>query len=111
MKKENKRVRERVSFEIEAVFTHEGIEHSCICENVSMGGVLLESSEMFPVGAAGTVLIVLTSGSEQLEIKSSCRVARVVSFENDVFHLGLEFEALDSESSIVLYNLLRYQKK
>lgn len=111
MRKENKRVRKRVSFDSEAVFIHEGVKHICTCENISMGGVLCETAEMFPVGTVGTISIVLISGYERLEIRASCRVVRIVSSENDVFHLGLEFEALDSESSIVLYNLLRYQKK
>ncbi len=110
MKEENHRNRERVLFEIEAVFTHDGKAYPCQCENVSMSGVLLDSKDFFSVGETGTVVIILNSGTELLEVKGDCRVARIVPSENDYFQLGLEFESLDSESSIVLYNMVRYQK-
>ncbi len=42
-------------------------------------GVLLVTSEMFSTGAIGSVVIVLTSGREHLEIKSACRVVRIFS--------------------------------
>ena len=110
MKEDNKRIRERVSFEIEAVFTHDGKSYTCKCENVSMSGVLLDSADFFSIGATGSVLIILTSGTELLEVKSSCRVVRVLPSANDCFQLGLEFDSLDPESSIILFNMIRYQK-
>ena len=110
MKDDNKRIRERVPFEIEDVFTHDGTSYTCKCENISMSGVLLDSTEFFPIGTAGTLLITLKSGTEFLEVKGACHVARVIPSANDYFELGLEFESLDSESSIVLFNMVRYQK-
>ncbi len=104
------RMRERVPFEIEAVFTHQGKSYTCSCENVSMSGVMLASEELFPVGLAGSISIVLRSGSEQLEVKGQCHVVRVVTSVDSLNQIGIEFDAMDSESSIVLFNMIRYQK-
>lgn len=110
MKDDNKRIRERVDFEIEARFIYNGISHLCTCGNISMGGVLLETESFIPVGEMGTVVIILNSGSKVLEVTGECRVVRVMPAANDRFEVGLEFQLLDSESSIVLYNMIRYQK-
>jgi hypothetical protein len=104
------RTRERVPFEIAAVFTHHEQTYTCTCENISMGGVLLESEELFPVGLSGFVEIILRSGFEQLEVKGLCHIVRVVTSLDSLNQIGLEFDDLDSESSIVLFNMIRYQK-
>ncbi|MFH1216843.1 MAG: PilZ domain-containing protein [Pseudomonadota bacterium] len=106
-----KRKRPRVDFSIDAVFeTGENIRTDHQCEDISMSGVFLRTSEPFPVGSVGNLLLVLECGDERVEVRAQCRVTRVVVGESDKpSGMGLEFVSLDSDSSIALFNVVKYQ--
>ena len=109
--KSERRKRPRVDFVIKVVFeTKDQVREDLQCENISMSGLFLRTDAPLPVGTVGAVLIVLESGQERLEVRCECKVARVVGKEDDSFAgMGLEYVVLDPDSSLTLYNVIKYQ--
>ncbi|MEW6519403.1 MAG: PilZ domain-containing protein [Thermodesulfobacteriota bacterium] len=109
--KTERRKHPRVDFAVQASFAAEGLE--CTdqrCENISMSGLLLRTEAPLPVGTRGRLLIVLVCGEERLEVRAECRVSRVMEDAGGkAYGMGLEYISLDPDSSIALYNVVRYQ--
>ena len=111
MAQEERRRHPRVKFVITAVFeTADDVRKDHQCENISMSGLFLRTDEPLPVGTRGNVLIVLECGDDRIEVRAECKVSRVVdSKSGQLSGMGLEYVALDPDSSIALYNVVRYQ--
>lgn len=105
MSKEEHRNRQRIPFIIEAVLT---VDDSPIVysrtRDVSMSGIYLLTSKPLPVGTEGTLALTLESGLSSLAIKAMCEVVR-----QDTEGMGLKFTHMDPDSSINLFNIIRYQ--
>jgi len=101
----------RVDFVVQASFTAEGLvrtDHRC--ENISMSGLFLRTDAPLPVGTRGNLLIVLACGEERIEVRADCKVSRVMgTASGKAFGMGLEYVGLDPDSSIALYNVVKYQ--
>lgn len=105
MVKNEKRKRPRVDFNIETVLeTENEVHRSDRCENISMSGMFLRTENPLPVGTTGRITITLTCGESRLEIKGECRVVR-----EEAAGMGLEFTDIDPDSSINLFNVVKYQ--
>ncbi|MBI5556075.1 MAG: PilZ domain-containing protein [Deltaproteobacteria bacterium] len=109
--KNEKRRYPRVDFVIEALFEAESRAITDLhCENISMSGLFLRTDAPLPVGTRGNLNILLECGEERLEVRAQCRVARVVGVESgQPLGMGLEYISLDPDSSLALYNVVRYQ--
>jgi len=101
----------RVDFVVQASFTAEGLVRTDNrCENISMSGLFLRTDAPLPVGTRGNLLIVLECGEERIEVRAECKVSRVVGEKSgNAFGMGLEYVSLDPDSSIALYNVVKYQ--
>ena len=101
----------RVDFVVQAVFETEGrVRRDHQCENISMVGLFLRTEEPLPVGTRGRVLIILECGEERLEVRAACQVSRVVkSGGGSPAGMGLQYQNLDPDSSLALYNVVKYQ--
>ena len=101
----------RVDFVVQAVFETEGhVRRDHQCENISMAGLFLRTDAPLPVGTRGRVLIVLECGEERLEVRAACRVSRVVDAGSGrSAGMGLQYLSLDPDSSLALYNVVKYQ--
>ena len=106
-----KRIRPRVDFTIKVVFQTDIINlQNEQCENISMSGLLLRTATLLPLETEGLLQIVLECGEDRLEVRSKSKVVRVVNDENGkTVGVGLEFIDLDSDSSLNLYNVIKYQ--
>lgn len=105
MSQEEHRNRQRVPFIVEAVLT---VDASPIAyprtRDVSMSGIYLLTANPLPVGTQGTLALKLESGLSALAIEATCEVVR-----QDTEGMGLKFTHMDSDSSINLFNVIRYQ--
>ena len=110
MTKERRR-HPRVDFVVQASFAAGSqlrTDHQC--ENISMSGLFLRTDAPLPVGTLGKLLIVLVCGEERIEVRAECRVSRVMgAASGQAFGMGLEYVSLDPDSSIALYNVVKYQ--
>jgi len=109
--KTEKRRHPRVDFAVQASFEAEGLvrmDHRC--ENISMSGLFLRTDAPLPVGTLGNLKIVLSCGEDRLEVRAECKVSRVMgAASGKAFGMGLEYVSLDPDSSITLYNVVKYQ--
>jgi len=106
-----KRKRPRVDFTIKVIFQAENIDlQDQQCENISMSGLFLRTGITLPLKTVGQLQIVLECGEDRLEVRSKSKVVRVVNDESGkTVGVGLEFIDLDSDSSLNLFNLIKYQ--
>ena len=107
-----KRGRKRVVYRIEAKIELENrtVYYSKV-HDISMSGVFLESDDPFEAGTKGMITIHLESGDVEKEIKSGFSVTRVMAAAGEKQPAGfaLVFLDLDPDSSILLYNIIKYQ--
>ena len=106
-----KRKRPRVDFSIKVVFHTENLVlKDQQCENISMSGLFLRTATPLFPETVGQLRIILECGQKRLEVRSKSKVIRVVYDDNGkTAGLGLQFVDLDSESSLNLYNVIKYQ--
>lgn len=106
-----RRNRPRVDFTIQVTFDIEDRHlHDLQCENISMSGLFLRTDAPLPLATVGQLSIVLECGEDRLEVRSKSKVVRIVSDESGkIIGVGLEFIDLDSESSLNLFNVIKYQ--
>jgi len=75
-----------------------------------MSGLFLCTDTPLPLGTIGQLQIVLECGEDCLEVRSKSKVVRIVNDESGKpVGMGLEFIDLDSDSSLNLYNVIKYQ--
>ncbi len=106
-----RRNRPRVDFSINVIFQIENRHlHDQQCENISMSGLFLRTDTPLPLETVGQLHIVLECGKDRLEVQAKSKIVRVVNDESGkTVGVGLEFIDLDSDSSLNLYNVIKYQ--
>lgn len=77
--------------------------------NVSVRGMLIESEELLNRGDKGIVRLFESCGEDSLLIGARFEVAWMMPREPGGCSCGVELTEIDSESSINLYNIVRYQ--
>ena len=105
---------ERVEFVIRVTLTDSSGEHPYErTRNVSMGGIFVETGKPLAVGSQGRMIITLECGEVRKEISGQYVIVRVNpdGDETEPVGMALEFTELSPESSINLFNCIRYQKK
>lgn len=106
----DKRRRERVPFEIHAEFTSvDGQLIKGTLHDLSMSGFFLKGEPLCEVGSRGTIKILLVLGLQKISIEADCVVARVVD-STESRGLALQIAKIDTDSSIHLYNIIKFQK-
>jgi len=114
MSNKEKRKRNRVDFIISAKLTAEdGNKYSPQVQNISMDGLYVSLDEIIPVGTSGKVKILLVFGESKLKVNAEFNVVRVDESKDKVnkYGIGLHFTSIEPESSITLYNMVKYQTK
>lgn len=108
-----KRGRQRVDFSITVLFeTTDNRKYHYDCSNVSMSGFFLETISPLPLKTAGRFQLLLESGIEQLLVIGEAAVVRIVRESLTTGGqpgMGLQITKLDPDSSINLYNIIKYQ--
>ena len=117
----NKRLRERVSFKTEIILSMGKVKKKYSkTRDISMNGLFVETdnvSDILPLGSEGEIEILLILGESKIIIKSKFRITRVVDLEEDKnenplpLGFGIELFDFEGESSVELYNVLRYNLK
>lgn len=101
-------MRSRVPFETTVSFVVNGETLTGLSScDVSMSGIFLITPNPLPLGTVGEVTLVLTSGEEEVRVQSQAEVVRVTA-DGDMPGMGLAFVDLDPDSSIALYNIVKY---
>ncbi len=107
----NKRTRERVPFDVEVHFdTADDQIRSRHLQDISMNGLFFETENIVPEGTIGTIKLYLESGNQHIVISANGKVIRSITQDmNTSGGLGIEFTEIDTESSIHLFNIIKYQ--
>jgi len=107
----NKRKRTRVPFDVDVHFnTAEEQIRSKKLQDISMSGIYFESETIVPLDTTGTVKLYLESGEQTIIITANGKVVRSIPAElNSPGGIGIEFTEIDTDSSIHLFNVIRYQ--
>lgn len=106
-----KRIRPRVRFRADGKLAVSGKWHEVSCENISMSGMLLISDCLFPVGIEGSLEILQECGEDSLLLSVDVQVVRIIEpkIETDQYRIGVAYTKLESEVSLHLLNIVRYQ--
>jgi hypothetical protein len=109
MSKPNLRTRIRAPFETDVSFVvNEQAVSGFVSHDVSMNGIFLATQHPLPLGSIGQLTITLFSGKEQTLVKTLAEVVRVAESDEPQSGMGLIFVDLDPDSSIALYNIVKY---
>ncbi len=121
MKNKNKRLRERAPFKTDIILSMgKAKKRYSKTRDISMNGLFVETdnvSDILPLGSEGKIEILLVLGESKIIIKGKFRVMRVVDLEEDKngdslsMGFGIELFDFEGDSSIELYNVLRYNLK
>ena len=108
-----KRRRERVNAQLTiTVTTALGQELFTETRDISMNGLFITTPRPYAVGTSGSLEMLLLCGDERLSVSAGFIVRRSLSAaDNEYAGMGLEFTLIDSDSSIHLYNIIRYQRE
>ncbi|MFC1504294.1 PilZ domain-containing protein [Spirochaetota bacterium] len=110
----NKRKRERIDFACDVILeTKDGKSCYANSRDISMNGIFLKTDNSLPVATEGKIYITMQLGDEKKKVAAQFKVVRTVkdSLYDDEIGMCLEIFGLDTESSINLYNMIRYNKK
>lgn len=112
MSKSNQRIRPRVPFETDVSFEVDGQVMSGLeSYDVSMNGIFLVTQNPLPLGRVGVVTLSLSSGEERVVVKARAEVVRVVTSDGSPSGMGLVFVDLDPDSSIALFNIVKFHTR
>lgn len=108
---EEKRGRERVDFKISSVFeTEDGRTFDCLLKDISMSGFFIQTGHTQPEGKKIEIHIELTSGRDKQTVNAKCTVIRSVKKQElNQSGMALNIQQMDQNSSIVLFNMVKYQ--
>jgi len=112
MSEHEKRKHHRVDYNIEAELVTEGQKiFSTQIQNISMDGLYLITNDVLPVGAKGQITIALKFGKSKMKVKADCVIVRSEVTQDITIEprVGVKFTSVDPDSSIVLYNMIKYQ--
>ena len=108
----NKRIRNRVEFAVHVSLEVDGKTTSYpASQDISMGGVYVLTDSPLPVGTEGGCSIVLEFGDQRRSICAEFDVVRVVESETEIDKpgMGIQFTDLDTDPSLTLFNVIKYQ--
>ncbi len=107
----NKRMRVRVPFDVEIHFdTPDDQIRSKQLQDISMNGLYLETDTPVQMGTIGTIKLHLQSGDQHIIITANGKVTRSIATDMHApGGIGIEFTEIDTESSIHLFNVIKYQ--
>lgn len=110
---DEKRRQARISYKAEIRVEVNGDKLSGTCKNLSMSGMLLVLDRTLAVGSQGRLEISQEIEGERLEIGSGFEVMRINDLMKNggICEIGLHFNDLDFDSSVKLYNLIRYRSQ
>ena len=121
MKDKNKRLRERAPFKTDIILSMgKAKKRYSKTRDISMNGLFVETdnvSDILPLGSEGKIKILLIFGESKIIIKGKFRVMRVIDLVKDKngnplpSGFGIELFDFEGDSSIELYNVLRYNLK
>jgi len=104
-----KRKRERVDYVLDAKFTLSGGKTiTCKLHDISMSGFFLQTEEVLSVGSKGTIHITLQFGENIRKVEALCTVTRSLK-RLDASGFALQISKIDTDSSINLYNMIKFQ--
>lgn len=102
-----KRIRQRVPLTLEAMLQ---VGESSVgyprTRDISMSGIYLDTDSPLAVGTKGRVTLELASGADGVSIQADFEVVR-----NDPKGMAISFTHMDPDSSIHLYNVIKYQSE
>jgi hypothetical protein len=105
-----KRRRQRVPFLLSIKLTLGDREYRYThTQDISMGGVFVETDTPFPKDATGKLEMLLEFGEHRIPIPGRFQVVRVVD-EGETRGMGLRFLELDSDGSLQLYRVIKYHR-
>ncbi len=120
MQDDHERKRPRVHFVTEIILELGGTEHTFLhSHDLSMNGAFIETANPLPIGAEGSIKIVLSAGMKHDNLKGRYRVVRVVpvdeglssSSTGDGSGMGIKFIDLEDESATTLFKLIEYNQE
>ena len=105
-----RRLRERIPFELEVEIHREGgwvkIEKT---RDLSMGGIQINTTEDIPSGEKVLLRLRLADSAEFLPLQVDGVVVRTEIHADQKF-VGVRFEGLGSDESLFLYRLIQFHK-
>ncbi len=111
------RLRKRVPFETSITIEYGGESVTYRqTYDISMNGVFVRTAKPLPVGLKGSFVITLSVGMRNDRIVGRCEVVRSVSIDDGLSEedpglgMGLKFIKLEPDSSIMLYQIIRYNQ-
>ena len=108
----DKRGRKRVTYRYTAKLEVSGFEPMLVgIHDISMSGVFLKTEQTLPSGTRGRLTIILQCGEETQKIHAQFVVQREVvrATEEQPRGMAVKLEGLNSDSSIHLFNIIKYQ--
>ena len=109
---QDRRRRKRVLYSIDAKIELEDKQvYYPEVHDISMSGIFLKSDEPLSINTKGLITIRLILGDIEENVKSEFIVQRIVAKgnKNQPPGFAVQFTELDSDSSIVLFNMIKYQ--
>lgn len=110
--KQEKRGHMRVDFFLETYYkTVDGQQFACMLKDISMSGFYILSNNPQPTGTQVELIINLNSGQDKQAVNAKCAVIRMIKEKEKSVKTGmaLHIHQIDPDSSIVLYNMIKYQ--
>ena len=107
-----KRIRKRVDYLIDTTYIiADGSEIPCIIHDISMSGFYLQTEDPQPEQSKVQVKITLQIGNEKQKVSAECIVIRSVRDTENSENSGMALQVIriDQDSSITLYNMIKYQ--
>ncbi len=108
----NSRNRKRVDFVSDVTLVLHGQEyHYTETKDISMEGVFICTEAPLPIGETGQMILNQECGELKAQVKASFRVVRHQRADETAMPsgMGIIFTDIDSDSSITLFNIVRYQ--
>ncbi|MBF0171571.1 MAG: PilZ domain-containing protein [Nitrospinae bacterium] len=111
------RRQKRVPFTARIVLSHPGGETEYPrTVDISMKGVFVRTVRPLPLGTAGRFALLLEAGMRRERIEGAYEVVRVVPVDDGFSDaetgagMAVKFGAVDPESSLLLYDVVRYNQ-
>ncbi len=106
----DKRKFKRVDYTIQAVLEMDGSSQVYLqTRDINMHGIFLETDKPLAIGTTGKLNIHLQCGSQSEYIHASFKVVRHQKAKADQpAGMGVEFTDIDSDSSITLFNMVKF---
>jgi len=99
------RVQPRVIFHVSASLEFNGHDVNGNVENLSISGMLINTTDLVPEKTEGEVTVYLSGSSSELTLNMSCEVIR-----REEHGIAVKFTKIDIDSYIHLKNIIAFNK-